>query len=59
MNSTLKVILLLVLLVAFQVKATNHFLSNFQNDFKEMASAYHSKDTSRAFSIAMKVFTSV
>lgn len=59
MNFSLKVILLSVLLVAFQVNATSHLLSSFESDFKNMASAYHSKETSKAFSIAMKIFTSV
>jgi len=59
MNFSLKVTLLAILLVAFQVNATSHLLSNFENDFKNMVSAYHSKETSKAFSIAMKIFTSV
>lgn len=59
MNFSLKVTLLAILLVAFQVNATSHLLSNFENDFKTMESAYHSKETSKAFSIAMKIFTSI
>lgn len=59
MNFSLKVIFLTILFVTLQVKANNHLLANFEKEFKNMASAYHSKETSKAFSIAMKIFTSI
>ncbi len=57
MSSITKIILLFLLVVGIFSHA--HTLSHFGKHFKKMKEAYHSKDTSTAFSMAMKIYTSV
>lgn len=59
MNILLKGILILTILVSLHGENQGHTLKHFESEFKSMAHSYHAKDTSRAFSIAMKIFTSV
>ncbi len=59
MNLLTRAILLFVLLLTLSAASTGHLLSHFDKEFKNMAHVYQQKDTSKAFSIAMKIFTSI
>jgi hypothetical protein len=52
-------LLLLTILTALQAKNQGHLLSHFESEVKNMVHAYQGKETSKAFSIAMKVFNSI
>jgi len=59
MSFIIKALLLITLLATLEAKNELHTLSHFENEFKNMARLYHLKETSKAFSIAMKILTSV
>ncbi len=55
----IKTFLLIVLVVTLQANTHTHILHKFEKEFQNLAHSYQHKDTSSAFSIAMKIFTSV